>query len=469
MKAKGLSRLVVAVLLILLAPFAKAEDLCSKPVMIESGQVIGINDSRSRTCAWLGIPFAAAPVGQLRWAAPQPAQKWSGVRAADKWGNYCMQSRTFLSTEDYDKTDVMSEDCLYLNVWRPKKVGKFPVMLWIHGGGYTTGSGKYPGGKISEFGDVVVVSINYRLNIFGFYAAPKLREEDPHKSVGGYGSLDQVAALNWVHNNIAGFGGDPESVTVFGQSAGGWSICTMLATPLAKGLFSKAILESGGCEASESVEQGFQRGAKLAAKFGCQPDDLACMRNVPAEKLAKSGMGDMLKEGFSYVPHHDGYLLTDSPLSMIRSGNFNKVPLLAGSAKEEVNAIIVARVGLYNAPPSQYEKKLEQYLYLSPDEAKKAAQLYPLSSYHNKPGKAAGYMLTDLAFGCPTFLCLDEFAKNPLPTYYYRFDYRGNRAGRYIGAMHAMELPLVFGAFDLGNMSLLYRGKIRKKRKNFRA
>jgi para-nitrobenzyl esterase len=135
------------------------------------------------------------------------------------------------------------------------------------------------------------------------------------------------------------------------------------------------------------------------------------------------------------------------------------MPLIAGSAKEEVNAIIIARAGLYNAPPGQYQKKLEQYLYLSPEESKKAAVLYPLSAYDNKVGKAAGYILTDLAFGCPTFLCMDEFSQSRLPTYYYRFEYRGNRAGKLIGAMHAMELPLVFGAFDQGNMSLLYGGK----------
>ena len=192
----------------------------------------------------------------------------------------------------------MSEDCLYLNIWRPnpasRGTGKFPVMFFIHGGGYTSGTGNtemYAGDRMALAGDVVVVNFNYRLGVLGFLALPALRDEDPNKSVGSYGSLDQVAALKWVHDNISNFGGDPENVTIFGESAGGWSVCSMLATPLAKGLFSKAIIESGGCEAATPVDRGFKQGEKFAQIFKCKPDDLKCLRKVRPETMLKVEYG----------------------------------------------------------------------------------------------------------------------------------------------------------------------------------
>jgi para-nitrobenzyl esterase len=254
----------LVIVLIMAAGASWADEVCSEPVMTVSGPVRGKDDPGSYTCVWKGIPFAAPPVGELRWQAPQPAPAWEGVRDAYEYGSPCMQ---------VPASDHMSEDCLYLNIWRPRKSGVFPVMLWIHGGGYIMGSGDiYVGTSLAEFGDVVVVTTNYRLHAFGFLAHPSFREEDPNHSTGSYGSLDQVAAIKWVHDNIAAFGGDPGNVTIFGESAGGWSICTMLATPLNRGMIHRAILESGSCKKSKDIEEGYVQTRSIAKRVGCEPE-----------------------------------------------------------------------------------------------------------------------------------------------------------------------------------------------------
>jgi para-nitrobenzyl esterase len=360
--------------------------------------------------------------------------------------------------------DGMSEDCLYLNVWRPRKSGVFPVMVWIHGGGYVMGSGGggiggagYEGSSLATLGDVVVVTINYRLHLFGFLADPALREEDPNKSTGNYGSLDQAAAIRWVHDNIAGFGGDPANVTIFGESAGGWSICTMLATPRNRGMFQRAILESGGCEKSEDLEAGYERGRAIAAKVGCQPGDLNCLRAVPAKKFMQGSLVALYREGMAYAPHHDGYLLTGTPLSMIRAGDFNRVPFLAGFNRNEVDAVLVARPQLWNALPFQYEAVIQRNLGLTPAESARLMALYALRDFDNRPRQAYGKMFTDVGLACPTYLGLDALANQGLPTFFYRFDFDRNRYGKRIGALHALEVPLVFNMVASGDGGI-YRG-----------
>ncbi len=438
---------------------ALAQSPCSDPIKTEAGAVRGTEDQLSQTCVWMGIPYAAAPVGELRWKAPGPAKNWDGVREADHWGPQCLQSANPLKTESKEKTDLASEDCLYLNIWRPSKAGKLPVMIWIHGGGYTLGSGKYPGGRLAEFGEVMVVTINYRLNTFGFFASPSLRSEDPNQSAGNYGSLDQASAIKWVHNNIYNFGGDPGNVTIFGESAGGWSVCTMYATALNQGMFQKAIMESGGCEASESLETGYAKAEKIAERVGCKVDDLKCLRAVPAEKLIAGGAGEILKEGFTFVNHWDGYLLKDTALSMIRSGNFNRIPLMAGSTKEEVNFLVLARPRLNHALPGRYEKLISRNFNLSPEQAQKVSAAYPLSQYENKPKVAFGYIFTDLALACPTYLGLDSASALGVPTYYYRFDYRGMKGGNFVKAFHSSEIPFVFNSLDQSPFTLFYDEK----------
>lgn len=436
-------------------------DTCSEPVNTQSGKVAGTGDKETETCVWLGIPYGAPPVGDLRWRPTQIHPGWSGVRDAVDWGARCVQSGGISSQIDNDPSGRMSEDCLFMNVWRPDKSGTFPVMVWIHGGGYNNGTGNahvYWGNRLSKAGDVVVVTFNYRLNVFGFFAHPALLDEDPNKSTGNQGSLDQVAAIKWVHDNIAGFGGDPNNVTIFGESAGGWSICTMMATPLNKGMFNRAILQSGGCETSEDLEDGYEKARAISQEMGCNHDDLDCMRNVPAKKLLKKTTGG-LAQGFPFINHHDGHLLTGTPLSMIRSGDFNNVDFMAGFNRDEFSVALYLIPKLKNAKPDEYEEGLETLLGLDHEELDRMLELYPLSQYGNKPGKASAQIINDASLICPTYMGLSSAAARQEDTYLYRFDYDDMKLGKYIGAMHAMEIPFVFGNLDRRPMKLLYGRK----------
>ncbi len=449
MKKSQLTLALLAITLAMVAPaLAAAGDSCSDPVGTESGQVQGMADLATDTCVWRGLPFSAPPVGDRRWRAPGPTASWSGVRDASTFGDRCMQ-KGIMNVVDPGKEAGMSEDCLYLNVWRPRKSGTFPVMVWVHGGGYYGGAGSgYDGSHLAENGDLVVVTVNYRLNIFGFFAHPELREEDEHGSTGSYGTLDQVASLRWVHDNIANFGGDPNNVTIFGESAGGWSICTLVATPLADGLFHKAIVESGGCDTSRDLEAGYASASKAAKKIGCDFDDLDCLKNASTKKVMNRGIGDLIS-GIDAMPHHDGHALTGTPLSMIRAGNYNQVPLMAGYNRDEFANALKLLPNIYNTPKWSYEKKLVKTFGLSADEATVAAGLYPLAEFRDRPVVAYGRMFAvDAALACPTYLGLASAAKQLPDAYLYRFDYDDMRMGKSLGAFHAAEIPFVFGSGD---------------------
>lgn len=447
--------LLVMAIGLLISIRANAQDSCAAPVQTAAGLLAGFSHSESEACVWLGVPYAAPPVGELRFRAPQPAPAWSGVREAQAYGDQCLQRGVgiFAAREQAG----MSEDCLYLNIYRPRKSGVFPVMLWIHGGGYVMGSGDgYRGERLAAFGDVVVVTINYRLDIFGYLAHPQLREEDPHRSTGGAGALDQVAALAWVHDNIAGFGGDPANVTVFGESAGGWAVCTMLATPLARGLFQRAIMESQGCLASADLEAGYNQAKVVAEKVGCPTDDLACLRALPALRLLNQGVTSFASEGFTWVPHHDGYLLTASPLAMIRAGQYQRVPFLAGHTRDEFGAILFLWPRLNHALPSEYGKLLKRNLKLSDAERDRLVSLYPLAEFGNRPREAYRQMFTDASIACQAYLGLAAVAERQPEVYYYRFDYDEMLFGSFLGALHSMEIPFVFNSLEGGGFGRLY-------------
>ena len=240
------------------------------------------------------------------------------------------------------------EDCLYLNVWRPKKSGTFPVMFWIHGGGLTSGAGSDPmywGDRLAAKKDVVLVTFNYRLGALGFLSHRELSAEDPRGSSGNYGMLDQVLALKWVRQNIASFSGDPQNVTIFGESAGGWSVCMLMASPLAAGLFQRAILESGGCDMTATMEEGFANGDEYAGRLGCGGGDvISCMRGKTADQVVaamtsrKEATGDFMtlkSWGHVWAPHVDGWFLKESPLISLQSGNYNQVKFMVGSNRDE--------------------------------------------------------------------------------------------------------------------------------------
>src|SRR5215471_8342504 len=262
----------------------------SDVVTIDGGKISGTSADGVR--AFKGIPFAAPPVGDLRWKAPQPVAAWSGVKAADTFGPQCMQTPYPSGSPYAMATATMGEDCLYLNVWTAAPANaansaKRPVMVWIHGGAWTRGAASiatYDGTALAKKG-VVVVTTNYRLGVFGFLAHPELTAESAQHASGNYAILDHVAALKWVRRNIAAFGGDPAKVTIFGESAGSWSVNVVQATPLAKGLFHRAIGESGGQFARTArLADAEKGGVALATAVGA--DSLKTLRAVPAERLA---------------------------------------------------------------------------------------------------------------------------------------------------------------------------------------
>lgn len=423
----------------MLLPYTSAaEDLCAEPVMTSSGLVQGISETETDTCVWKGVPYAAPPIGDLRWKAPRLAPSWSGIREATQFGHSCMQR----GGKD------MSEDCLYLNIWRPAKSGSFPVMVWIHGGGYHTGSGNLRGNRLSQAGDVVIVSINYRLNIFGFMAHPKLREASPHNSTGGYGTMDQAYSLKWVQDNIDAFGGDPDNVTIFGHSAGGQSICSMIATPLARGLFHKAIFHGGGPQAGYRLDQAYEIARGSFDKAGCDFDDIDCMRDMPADELLEKAAGHMLKR-FDYYPCIDDHVLRGTPTEMIRSGDFNRVPVIAGSALDEFGKAINIVPQYFFAMPFQYEKLIVNEAGATPEEAKRLTELYPLSDYSNRPARALGRMYAaDAVLTCPLRIGASALADQGVPTYLFKFEYRGMKYSKVLGTFHGAELPFIFGTLD---------------------
>jgi para-nitrobenzyl esterase len=467
MEGENMNRIRFILLLVTIFSLATklhAQVNCSDPVSTVSGQLRGGDAETPGSCVWKGIPFAAAPVKDLRWKAPQPVPAWSSVRDAKTFGPLCMQ-KGMTSGEKLGNKAGMSEDCLYLNVWRPKKAAPlqagFPVMVWIHGGGYTGGVSSTPmywGDRLAPAGDVVVVSTNYRLNIFGFFSSPALRSEDPNQSTGNYAFLDQVAALKWVQANIKNFGGDPNNVTIFGESAGGFSICTLVATPTAKGLFKHAIMESGGCTMSEDLKDGYEASRPTAEKLGCKLDDLKCLRALPAKKILDAMPGGMAQHG--NIPHHDGYVLTATPLAMIESGNYNHVPFLAGTNREEFGNMLRLYPKISHIRPKDYEKPLVDTMKFSKADADEFAKLYPLSANQNRPVVAYGHAVgADAVFACPTYDGVLAASKQQTPTYLYRFDYDHMKAGKYFGAAHSFEMPFIFDAFDRMPMNLFYNDK----------
>ena len=309
------------VLLAVLLLFGAMPPASKKPVRIDTGLISGVTDS-SGTTAYLGIPFAAPPVGNLRWRPPQPLAPWGGTLMADHFGASCMQNEIGSRlpwTEEFMTQGVISEDCLFLNVWTAVKSPreKQAVMVYIYGGGFNEGSGSvavYNGSELAKKG-VVVATINYRVGPIGFLIHPELTKESEHHSSGNYGLLDQIAALEWVHRNIGAFGGDPEKVTIFGQSAGAISVVDLMRSPLAKGLFARAIAESGPGLFPENLigggltfEQREQQGVQYAESKGAH--SLADLRALPAAEFFKPTSGAPPAGG---GPVTDGWVLTANP------------------------------------------------------------------------------------------------------------------------------------------------------------
>jgi para-nitrobenzyl esterase len=331
--------------LILCISFLAGEAFAADQVKIVNGIIESTAPPKDGVRNFKGIPFAQPPVGDLRWREPQPVKNWTGVRSADQFGPRCMQR----SGGDYwFRSNGMSEDCLYLNVWTPAKSSRemLPVLVYIFGGGFQNGDGsepRYDGESMARKG-IVAVSINYRLNVFGFFSHPELTKESPHHASGNYGLLDQVAALQWVQKNISAFGGDPKRVTIAGESAGSIAVSALMASPLSKTMMAGAIGESGALISTlpprpldETEKDGFQFAETVGAP------SLAALRAMGAEKIMESlsnavGPARGSAPSLRFSPNLDGYFLSMTLTTIFEAGEQAKVPLLAGSNSEEQSA-----------------------------------------------------------------------------------------------------------------------------------
>ncbi len=436
------NRWAIAVLGVLVA--ASAALAASDEVKIDSGRLKGA--VKDGVTAFKGIPFAAAPVGDLRWRPPQPVKPWSGVRSAAEYGPDCMQKPFPGDAAPLGVTPA--EDCLYANVWVPADGGKkLPVMVWIYGGGFVNGGSSptvYDGSQFAK-GGVVLVSFNYRLGRFGFFAFPALSKENPSEPKGNYGYMDQIAALEWVRKNVAAFGGDPGNVTIFGESAGGGSVLTMLTSPLTQGLFQKAIVESGGGRAllmgprylDHSVAGGPPSaesvGVEFAKSVGIEGDDaaaLAALRKLPADAVvAGLNMATMMTPTYA-GPMIDGKIVVESPADAYAAGRGAKVPLMIGANS--------ADIGFGRAPT-----KDALFARFGADAAKAKAAY--------DPNGTAGLMQLNMAVAAdqmmiePARFMAQTIAATGEPAFVYRFSYVAESLRKQLpGALHATEIPYVF-------------------------
>jgi para-nitrobenzyl esterase len=414
-------------------------------VTVTDGQLRG--KAAGGTDEFLGIPYAAPPVGPRRWAPPKPAKAWSGVRAATTFAPHCPQPAGVFGRVSN------SEDCLYLNVYAPahRPASGLPVMVWIHGGGFVGGeSNDYnPAGLVAH--GVIVVTLNYRLGALGFLADPALAAS-PGGPAGDYGLMDQQAALRWVQHNIGVFGGNPANVTLFGESAGGQSVLVQLASPGARGLFAKAIAESGAyAQPPVPLASAEAAGRAFAAKAGCARQTAQCLRSLPVATI----LADQDPTGAS--ADIDGQVLTTSLKTSFSSGNFSHVPVIDGSNHDEWR-LFVALATFEGSPVTagNYQKMIASTLHVSAGIAAEIATEYPLSAFKS-PALALSTLGTDAIFSCPTLLT-DQALSKYVPLYTYEFSDENAPApypspGFPYGATHASELQYLFSLPSSAPMS----------------
>ena len=431
-------------------------------VRVDGGELQGVVDDG--VASFKGIPYAAPPVGELRWRPPQPPAPWTGGRPAAEFGADCMQGRFGPPpAAGAPGPPASSEDCLFLNVWRPASAtsgAKLPVMVWIHGGGFVFGSGSFPmtsGAQFARHG-VVLVSLNYRLGRFGFFAFPALSRERPEEAKGNYAYMDQIAALQWVKRNIATFGGDPGNVTIFGFSAGGVSVHSLLASPMARGLFHKAIAESGGSRDSvltarplreDGVDPNYPVSAEtigltFARSMGIEGSDpaaLAKLRALSAEQVLRGAPAPTGTNAPSIetTPILDGKLVTETAETAYKARRQPRVPLLLGSNSADTagNRIKATTKEQLFARYGQWSGQAKAAY--DPDGSGDLAAL--IAKANDDFGQAE-----------PARFAANAFAAKGAPVYLYRFSYvqAGMREQMRAGAPHGGEIAYVFDTLSAG-------------------
>ena len=440
-------------LLLLSAGLVAAPPLKTSQVRVASGVLEGVISADDKVRTFKGIPYAAPPVGPLRWKPPLPALSWSGVRPASEYGPRCMQGPIYSDMVFHDNGP--SEDCLTLNLWMPAHpaTGKLPVMVWIYGGGFNAGSSSEPrqdGGNLSKQ-NVIVVSMNYRLGVFGFFAHPDLAKESGHEAAGNYGLLDQVAALRWVHENISAFGGDPGTVTIFGQSAGSSSVSVLVASPLAKGLFQRAIGESGSAlNISRPLPElaPAEKASVAFAKDSLGTTSLAELRSKSATEVLDSALK---AKNVRFSPIVDGYFLPDSPLTIYMAGTQSHVPLLAGWNADEGSARAV--FGEKETTAVNLRAELQR---LYPKNADEAVKLYAAET-DTQAKRAAEELSRDRGVGSAMWKWLElQRTTGEVTTYRYEFDRARPMPPGSTGsdlrprAYHSAEIEYVFSMLPHG-------------------
>ena len=426
-----MSRLTILALVISLASLGAPS---TTPIGTTAGIVNGV--ALDGVTVYKGIPYAAPPTGPLRWKAPQPATKWEGVRDASEFGPMCPQTGYPQGSIYYSPPEKQSEDCLSLNIWAPAAAPNEhrPVMVWIHGGGFTRGTGStptYDGGSLARKG-VVVVTINYRLGALGFLAHPELTAESENKSSGNYALLDQIEALRWVKQNIAAFGGDPNRVTIFGESAGSWAVNCLVATPLARGLFHRAIGESGGSFGPMSrLDASEKAGVAFGKAVGAE--SLEALRALPPEKILDQ------QESSRISPNVDGWVLPDEVRAIFAAGKHNDVPVLIGSNANEMTTLAVPA-----AIPVTIEAYRKQVAPVYGSHMEEVDALYPATT-NEQAVQAYLSELRDITFTLPMRTWARATAKGKSSAYLYFFSHvPPNRNSKYLGAYHAGEIIYVF-------------------------
>ena len=403
-------------------------------VKMQAGDVQGVAEQNVFT--FKGIPFAAPPVGELRWREPRPAASWQGLRKADVYGNACIQVPG-LSEANGGSPGSLSEDCLYLNVWTPKTdpAAKLPVLVWIHGGAFVFGSGAvnlYNGAPLATKG-AVVVTINYRLAQLGFFAHPALEKESPGGPA-NFGLLDQIAALAWVKANIAQFGGDPGNVTILGQSAGGRSVLALFASPLARGLFHKGIAQSSYVVPDARRTKTLEVGTKVADSLGLNGASAtaAQLREVPADKF-----GELKEQGLSTspVPISGDKVLPQSVQATFAAGKQALLPLILGNTSDDSSVVLA-----FGIDPATVLKRLGAAGFL-------VRALYPGVKDQNELARQA---TRDVVFTMPARWVADRHAKRA-PTWRYYFNYTAvkARAKALTGVPHGAEIAYFLNTVDI--------------------